>query len=214
MVISNKNIFISSSCIFPKDYTIFSPQDRCLHLRSTVESCKRISDSINVISEGSMVSDEIKDIFTDCVFFTYEGDATIEWATQSKQLGTPVLWIAALQNIKVSDDSNIFFLSGRYELTSDFDASLFTGDYVFKKHWFAEGRGGWYGTQLFKISGSKREEFIHILQECLNKLLDGTAQDIECAIYQSLTQQNIQPQELDVLNCQGLLGPTGNLEKH
>ena len=111
MVISNKNIFISSSCIFPKDYTIFSPQDRCLHLRSTVESCKRISDSINVISEGSMVSDEIKDIFTDCVFFTYEGDATIEWATQSKQLGTPVLWIAALQNKMLLCDYILNFTS-------------------------------------------------------------------------------------------------------
>jgi len=214
MVIDKKNVFISSSCIFPKDYTVFSPQDRCMHLRSTVESCKHIPDSINVISEGSIVTDEIKDIFADTVFFTYEGDSTVEWATQSKQIGTPVLWIAALQNIKVADDANIFFLSGRYTLTEDFNETLFTDDYVFKKHWYAEGRGGWYGTQLYKISGSKREEFIFILQECINKLLDGSAQDIECAIYQSLSSRGIQPQELEILNCQGLLGPTGLLETH
>jgi hypothetical protein len=185
-----------------------------MHLRSTVESCKHIPDSINVISEGSIVTDEIKDIFADTVFFTYEGDSTVEWATQSKQIGTPVLWIAALQNIKVADDANIFFLSGRYTLTEDFNETLFTDDYVFKKHWYAEGRGGWYGTQLYKISGSKREEFIFILQECINKLLDGSAQDIECAIYQSLSSRGIQPQELEILNCQGLLGPTGLLETH
>jgi len=214
MVIENKNIFISSACSYPKDFTIFSASERIQHLRQTVDSCKRIDDSINIISEGSSLSKEEKQIFKDSILFTYENDKTIEWGTQSKQIGTPILWLAALQNIEVLPDANIFFLSGRYQLLPDFNVNIFSGDYAFKKHWYAEGRGGWYGTQLYKISGSKKTEYEHILQECVNRIMHRTAQDIECAIYQSLEERNIKPTELDAVHCTGLLGPNGKNEKH
>lgn len=214
MVIKQKNLFISSACSYPKDFTIFSGSERLQHLRETINSCKRIDDSINVISEGSHISDEEKSMFNDSIVFTYKNDKTIEWATQTKQLGTPMLWLAALQNIEVANDTNIFFLSGRYQLLPEFKTKDFTGDYSFKKHWYVEGRGGWYGTQLYKISGRVKIEYEYVLQECINRLLDGTAQDIECAIYQSLTTRGIIPTELESVHCVGLLGPNGKKEKH
>jgi hypothetical protein len=212
--IEQKNIFISSSCIYPNVYSVFNAEERIKHLRNTVNSCKRIPNSINIISEGSNVSDEVKNIFSDTLFLTYETNETVKWAINSKQIGTCFLWISALESIKVPADSNIFFLSGRYELAKEFDENEFDSDYVFKKHWYAEGRGGWYGTQLYKISGKKVEDYYYILQECINRILQGTAQDIECAIYQSLSERNIKPKELAMVNCEGLLGPSGKIETH
>jgi len=212
--LSNKNIFLSSSCIHPKDYTIFSPEERIQHLRKTVDSCKRIEDSINVISEGSSVSLNVKEMFNDSLFLTYEDNETINQLIRHKQLGTVVLWYNALKSIEVADDANIFFLSGRYEITSAFDQKDFEGDYVFKKHWYMEGRGGWYGTQLYKISGRVKDEYCNILQECISKIWNGAAQDIECAIYQTLEKRNIKVKELEMVNCEGLLGPTGKRQLH
>lgn len=214
MKLENKNIFLSCACTNPVDYTVFTGRQRLDHLLKTVDSCRQVSDSINVISEGSdLTSDQYEELSKVALVLTYT-DEIVKLSIQNKQKGSIIVWIKALEQMEVPEDSNIFFLSGRYTLTSDFDENLFISDYTFKKHWYEKGRGGWYGTQLFKISGSKLKEFTQILYECIDRISNGTAQDLECAIYQSLIARNIQPHELELVNCQGLLGPTGHLEIH
>ena len=215
MKIHQKNIFISTSCVIPKCEFTFSREDRLDHLLKTIDSCKDIDDHLNVISEGSNISKEEKAIISEkALLITYENDNAVQELTQVKQLGAIILWIRALENLEIDDDANIFFLSGRYLLLDGFDLSLFDGDYVFKKPWFAEYRGGWYGLQLFKISGRKKNEFLSILNECLMLLINGQAPDVECAVYQSIQRKNVSPTEIEKVYCGGNVGINRNFEAH
>jgi hypothetical protein len=213
--IHQKNIFLSSACTYPKDYSAIGGESRFFHLIGTIDSCKKVDDSINLIAEASSINEMQKKALEmkNAVLFDWSSDEKIRDASNNKQSGTLSLWLKTLETIEVSDDSNIFFLSGRYRLTSEFKLEDFEGDYVFKKHWYAEGRGGWFGTQLFKISSSKKDEFIEVIKLALEKL-GKTAQDVECSIYQAIAEKNIVVKEIDHVGCEGILAPTGKNEKH
>ena len=213
--IDNKNIFLSSACTYPKDYSAINGESRFFHLIGTIDSCKDVDDSVNLIAEASSINQMQKKALEmkKAVLFDWSSDEKIQDASNNKQSGTLSLWLKTLEAIEVPKDSNIFFLSGRYRLTPDFRLEDFEGDYVFKKHWYAEGRGGWFGTQLFKISASKKDEFIEVIRLALDKL-GKTAQDVECSIYQSIVEKGIAVTEIDQVGCEGILAPTGKNEKH
>jgi hypothetical protein len=215
MKIPQKNIFISSSCIVPKCEFTFTREERLFQLLNTIESCNKISDRVNIISEGSLITQEEKKVLEKVsTVFTYENDFLVEELTKIKQLGAVILWARALQRIEVDDDANIFFLSGRYFLTNDFDIDIFKGDYVFKKHWYSPERGGWYGTQLYKIAGKNKNGFLSILEDCMQRIGFGQAHDVECSLYQSLQSRGITPTEVENVFCAGFLGINRQLETH
>ena len=215
MKLHQKNIFISTSCVIPKCEFTFSREERLEHLIKTIDSCKDVPNHLNVISEGSSISiEEKQQISEKALLITYENDNAVQELTKVKQLGAIVLWIRALENLEIDDDTNIFFLSGRYLLLDGFDLSLFEGDYVFKKPWFTEQRGGWYGLQLFKISGRKKDEFLSVLNESLLLLINGQAPDVECAVYKSIQNKNIFPTEIEKVYCGGNVGINRNFEIH
>lgn len=212
--IENKNIFISSSCIFANDETVYEDSSRFLQLLETIKSCENIDDHINVIAEGSNLSSPMRDtIKNNAILFELAGPDVNKYVV-NKQTGTMTLYAEVLDMIEVNPDANLFFLSGRYRLLEGFDVENFKGDYVYKKHWWVPGRGGWYGTQLFKISGHKKDEFKEALLNARNKFINSKAQDFECGIFQALTEIGADVVEVDSVFCGGLLGNSGKFEIH
>jgi len=212
--VKNKNVFISSSCIIPKDSTIFGGEERFLHLLKTIQSCEPIEDHINIIAEGSNLPEHMKSVLNEKGILIELSSPDVDKYTVNKQLGTMTLYAEVLNHLDVEPDANLFFLSGRYVLLEGFNVENFKGDYVYKKHWIAPYRGGWYGTQLFKISGHKKDEFREALLKARTKFMQGLAQDFECGIYQALTEINANVVELDNVFCGGFLGNSGNFEIH
>ena len=212
--LNNKNIFISSSCIVAKDKTVYQDSTRFAQLLDTIKSCEGIEDHVNVIAEGSVLLNHMKETLKTCAILFELSDPEVDKYTVNKQLGTMTLYAEVLKHIEVEPDANLFFLSGRYVLLQGFDVENFKGDYVYKKHWWAPYRGGWYGTQLFKISGHKKDEFREALLNARTKFMQGQAQDFECGIFQALTEINANVVELDNVYCGGLLGNSGNFEIH
>lgn len=207
--IENKNVFISCACTYPKDMTIFPAATRFAQLLETIKSCEHIDDHINIIAEASELSESEKNsIKENAILFEFYNDEDVKNASFNKQLGSIMLWIKLLNNITFeSDDTNVFFLSGRYVLNESFKLENYHGDFVYKNHWYDTHRGGWYGTQLFMIKSSQKDVFIKMLQESILKISNGEAQDIECALYQALSLYAVT--ELEEVGCNGLLGIAG-----
>jgi hypothetical protein len=213
--IQQKNIFLSSACTNPKDYSSINEGTRFFHLLGTIDSCTNVEDCVNLIAEASSLNEIQKKAIQmkNAVLFDWSEDTQIEEASQNKQSGTISLWIKTLESIEVLEDSKIFFLSGRYKLTHDFKIEDFEGNYVFKKPWQSKERGGWYGTQLFMVKGSHKDEFVKVLKTAINKL-NRTAIDVECALYQTLTENAIPVVEIETVYCEGIQAPSGRLERH
>jgi hypothetical protein len=212
--IENKNVFISSSCIFANDETVYEDSIRFIQLLDTIKSCENVDDHINIIAEGSNLTKHMRDTLNNNAILFELSSPEVDKYVVHKQTGTMTLYAEALDKIEVNPDANLFFLSGRYRLLEGFNVENFKGDYVYKKHWWAPIRGGWYGTQLFKISGHKKEEFKIALLNARNLFITGKAQDFECGIYQALNEIGAEVVEVDAVFCGGLLGNSGNFEIH
>jgi len=209
-MITQKNIFLSCSYTIPNGLTVFDGEKRFFQLLETIESCKRIPDSINIISEGSMLKEDmLNELQSKAKVFLYPIDELN--IHKNKSYGSLLLWLHALDNLEIAKDSNVFFLSGRYRLTDSFTVNDFQADYVFKNHWFSPQRGGWYGTQLFMVSGKKIETFRNLL-EYSKKYIHSF--DIECSLYRSFYDLRIPVTEIPLVNCIGELGPTGQVSLH
>lgn len=207
--INHKNIFLSCSCTNPNNSSIYDGNIRLEQLLETIKSCDSVPDKINIISEGSALTQDQKDKLKDnCIVLTFEDIAE---DVKNKQTGSLALWIKALERLNIKEDSNVFFLSGRYRLSQDFNINDFNDSYVFKKPWYSDSRGGWYGTQLFKISGSNIKEFYKVLQHAKRYI---NHYDIECSLYRSFKDLGIQPTELEYVNCIGENAPTGHINMH
>jgi hypothetical protein len=205
--IKNKNVFISSACTNPLDMSVYDTAQRFQQLLETVESCNGIEDKINIITEGSKLSPEQYNKLSNIALIIENQNLDV----RNKQSGTLGLWINALNTLRIDEASNVFFLSGRYKLTKEFSLKDFKGSYVFKNHWYDNFRGGWYGTQLFKVSGAAIPTFQKILIHAQRYI---TNYDIECSLYKSFKDLDIQPTEIEIVNCEGHNAPTGLLCFH
>jgi len=213
MKLTNKNIFLSTSCINPNFFCYNNSEDRLQELLGTIESCKKIENSINVIFEGSHLTEiQKKNLEGECIIFEWNDDSEIQEAVRDKQRGTINLMIKGYENIEVPEDSNIFFIAGRYRIANGFDLNNFNGDYVFKKR-FKNDTREWLGVQLFKISGKKIKEFLDILYLAKNYVYSGN--DVETSILMSLKSKGIYFIEIDMVHCEGFIsGNKNHLELH
>lgn len=211
MKINNKNIFLSCSYTAAKNMSVFDKDKRIKQLLDTIESCSSVDDHINIISEGSILSKEDLDILEKHAVILQNPIDDIN-TRGNKSYGSLVLWQKALEQLEIPADSNVYFLAGRYRLTSDFSTQDFqSGDYVFKNHWYEPYRGGWYGTQLFKVSGHKINVFLDVLKYAERYIHD---MDIECSLYRSFYDLRIMPTEIPMVNCVGELGLSGKENLH
>ena len=211
MKIKNKNIFLSCAYTNNSPLTIFDKNTRLNQLLKTIESCSNIEDHINIVSEGSLLSNEELETIRKYAI-VLENPIDNAELNLNKSHGSLLLWIKALEQIDIDPKSDVYFLSGRYQLTDKFSTTDFQcGDFVFKKHWYSEFRGGWYGTQLFKVSGNSIPLFKNIL-EYSKKYIQYM--DIECSLYRTFYDMRIMPSEIPMVNCIGWFGPNGNESIH
>lgn len=213
MKLTNKNIFLSTSCINPNFFSYNNSDDRLQELLGTLESCGRIEDSINIIFEGSRLSEnQRRSLDGKCIIFDWNDDMVVQESVRDKQRGTINLMIKGYENIQVPEDSNLFFIAGRYRITEDFNLTNFSGDYVFKKRFKNESRE-WLGVQLFKVSGKKITELLDILYLAKNYVYSGN--DVETSILLSLKDKEIKFEEIDMVHCEGFIsGNKNHLELH
>jgi hypothetical protein len=213
--LESKNIFISVSCINPYTHTFNDAEDRLDELINfTLSSCSKIKDSVHIVSEGSILSQEQeKRLEGKCILFQYKDDLEVRRAVGNKQNGAMILWIKCLEKIEVRDDSNIFFIPGRYRLTEGFDVSNFEGDYVFKKR-FRNSQSEWLGLQLFKIKGCNLNAMLGLFRESLS-LIESRKLDVEHSLLISLNNNNVSFEELDMVYCEGhISGNKSAMELH
>jgi len=213
--LENKNIFISTSCVNPYSHAFNDAEDRLNELINfTISGCSKIEDSVNIVSEGSILTEEQeKRLEGKCILFQYKDDSEVRSAVGNKQNGAMILWIRSLQNIEVNEDANIFFISGRYRLTEGFDVNNFEGDYVFKKR-FRNSQSEWLGLQLFKIRGNNLNQMLDIFKESLH-YIESRKLDVEHSLLQSLQNNNIQFKEIDMVYCEGhISGNKSSMELH
>jgi hypothetical protein len=213
MKLTNKNIFLSTSCINPNFFSYNNSDDRLQELLGTIKSCEKIEDSINIIFEGSQLSEtQRRSLDGKCIIFDWNNDSIVQESVRDKQRGTINLMIKGYENIEVPEDSNLFFIAGRYRITDAFDLNNFSGDYVFKKRFKNDSRE-WLGVQLFKVSGKKIKEFLDILYLAKNYVYSGN--DVETSILMSLKNKGIDFVEIDMVHCEGFIsGNKNHLELH
>lgn len=213
--LDNKNIFISVSCINPYAHTYNNADDRLDELVNfTLSSCSNIEDSVHIVSEGSLLTKEQeKRLEGKCILFQYPDDMKVRDAVTNKQNGAMILWIRCLERIEVPEDSNVFFIPGRYRLVEGFNISNFDGDYVFKKR-FKNSQSEWIGVQLFKIKGSNLSEMLDLFRDSLN-LIETRNLDVEHSLLVSLKNHNIPFKEIDMVYCEGhISGNKVSMELH
>ena len=152
-------VFFTVSCTEPSTevYSIFARKERFQQLITTVESCKKFENSISIISEGSILSEEeINSLPKNAIVLQHEND--IKSYLKTKQLGTLKLWEEGLKKIKVNDNCIIVFLAGRYILNEYFIPVLNSNsDYSFKQEisW-SNPSSKLVHTTCFKIRGNKK----------------------------------------------------------
>jgi hypothetical protein len=116
------------------------------------------------------------------------------------------LWKSALENIDITDESSIVFLSGRYTLNEHFKDQMLA-DYAFKmENSWAGDELKLFHTSCFKVKGCCKKHFLAALEQS-KFFIKKTGLDIEHTLYEMLKKQNIE--YLTHVECYGYLG-SGN----
>jgi hypothetical protein len=204
IVIQNENIFISCSCLVPKStYTPgWTKEARLKQLMElTIESCRKVPDSINIISEASILDEPTKNIISEkSILMTWDNDDIIQNVTNDKQLGPLYLWEYCLKRLIFKRKSNIFFITGRYELTENFNLENFSPDFVFKSL-----PPDCVGMQMFKVSSDRLEDLLKIIE--VAKPITGIGKlEIEKSMLIALQSLNIDFSDVQLLGCKGNVG--------
>jgi hypothetical protein len=171
-------IFLTASTVTPYKHQFFHPDDRLLQTIETYESIKKhIPNSFCILIEGSKLTDEQREILTNCYDVVLEcgEDSQILSFVQSLNIGIGEMkllqqGIQYIQKHKLESEY-IFKLGARYTLSDKFNLNNYQIDkYTFRPEICMEMLV--YNTGLYNIPTEKLKVFYDILTRGIT-LLQG-----------------------------------------
>jgi hypothetical protein len=212
-----KNLFIITSCLFPKIGTPILPNERFEKTIESIESVrKKDPTAYIVLSDVSInpTTNEYKQTLVDLVDY-YHDLSVYQKIKALSELGLKsasecCLMIETLDILKwtgkIDEMDRIFKLSGRIVLSPEFDINFYNdkqGKYVFKKKeesWRKDQHTHYLDTRLYSFCSSLYETHRQILQNSLSQILNRGL-DIEHTFALQIPQDKLI--EVDRVFCQG-----------
>jgi hypothetical protein len=212
-----KNLFIITSCLFPKIGTPILPNERFEKTIESIESVrKKDPTAYIVLSDVSInpTTNEYKQTLVDLVDYYHDLSVYQKIKALSelglKSASESCLMIETLDILKwtgkIDEMDRIFKLSGRIVLSPEFDINFYNdkqGKYVFKKKeesWRKDQYTHYLDTRLYSFCSSLYETHRQILQNSLSQILNRGL-DIEHTFALQIPQDKLI--EVDRVFCQG-----------
>lgn len=168
------NLILISSVINitkkPLSYTttrsVFSSEDRFDQTLKTIASLQVIPNRYVVLIEGSKINSAIESILCESVDRFIEVYRNSSWRIKRrikgyyKSIAEGTLLIEGLKYFDITQYENIYKISGRYYLTSDFDINCWLGDDTI---FWSDGYS--YSTTFYKINRKDYQQYLNTLAE-------------------------------------------------
>lgn len=186
-------------------------------IRKKIPNCFLIVSDISV-NECKKEKDYISSVVD--LFLDFSKDSLVSEVSKIglKSHGEVLLFANTLNyinnNTNISNVKRIFKLSGRHNLTEEFDISAYSNiknKYVFKKRVKSWINPDWYlyETRLWSMDKSNLDDYLSRVPNFYNSL-DGEF-DIEHAYYKFIDRQNVV--EFDNICVEGRIAPNGKYQK-
>jgi hypothetical protein len=222
------NLFLVTSCI-NTDFGIYKPQQRFEQTIETIASIRKYAPNSKIfIADNSYIKELNENVYK---FFTQSCDFVANFSNETncknlnaarlKSAADTVLTFKMVELILTHKDGmkllngakRIYRISGRYQLTEDFDENRFDhfGKFVFRRHdtWRQEKDiDGLYITRLMGICPSLCSMYHTALTKSVETILE-TGVDMEHAIYKNIDRNYVV--DIDKLGVKGNVAPNGQL---
>ena len=225
-------LFLISSIIHPpltptgqSTRSVFSDTQR---LWQTVKTCQSIrahfkDASILLLELSQMTPDEINILLphlSQIILFHEHPQALKYSKKENRSFGELFCIREVLQYLDNKSCPILYKLSGRYQLTRDFDPSQHSnGKIVFREGMFGlnprqkytkvpESKDHYYYTVLYSVPPNLIDKFRVFLEECWKKMIENN-QDIEHLVYQIIPKDYVELHKR--LGCGGQLSTTGKI---
>lgn len=218
------NIVIITSCLAPTT-GVFTPEERTEQTKVSIRTAREQIPGCKVIlTDVSLfpISELRKQIYDQVdIFLNGNGDENIVNYSKigHKSRGELLLFKSTLDfikdNIDLKDYKRIFKLSGRHNITKEFDIKEYDdrteGKYVFKKAVKSWIDPNWrlFETRLWSLSTSNIDNYLEKFPYFFNSC-DGRF-DIEHAYYRFLNQDDVV--QFDNIWVEGCIAPNGRYQK-
>lgn len=226
MIIPNKNLFVVSSCLYPK-IGIISNEERVQQTINTFKSIRNIPNSIIVFSDASVdkIPDETLSLFAGLydVYLNHSNNEDIRRMSLAgaKSPAETLLLLNTISSFKndftmmkiLSSVKRIFKVSGRYSISDDFDINDYDGlfgKYVFKtrmESWMPKNVQSQFNstdllvTRLFSFCPSLVDNYIQVLINNFQYLSMGF--DTEHAHFLNIDKKYLV--EFDTIGVEGII---------
>lgn len=234
-LLPDKNLFIVTSALNP-NIGVISVQDRFTQTIQTLQNLKhKVPDSLILLVDGSpnAVNDDMKmeiNQYCPSIWFNNHTDIHANASIGRKSEAEIILIFNVLAMFKTNlqmmkilhSVKRIFKYSARSILTDDFNIKDYDGmfgKYVFKKSipsWMDDKKktnvtDHLYITRMYSFCPSLLDNYLQTLQPILNNVIQHGI-DTEHSHYLCLDKKYIF--EFDNINCQGIIGSTGLIERY
>lgn len=219
-----RHIVVITSALAPT-VGVFSPEERAEQTKVSIKSARdKIPGCQVILTDVSLfpINEIRKEIYKLVdVFLDGSSDENIVAYSKAghKSRGELLLFKSTLDYIKSSIDlsgvSRIFKLSGRHNITEEFNISEYDtstiNKYVFKKSVQSWIEPEWrlYETRLWSLSATKIDDYLNRFPYFFNSC-DGRF-DIEHAYYKYLDKQDVV--EFENIWVEGRIAPNGRYQK-
>lgn len=223
------NWFLVTSAINTK-YGAFSQEERFNQTIETAKSIKNRIDNVKIIllegAENPLIQtqmDILNEYYNNIVDFNSESTvSTIHSLHQEDVVVKSPLEVFMLMNacinLPIQENDRVFKISGRYELSDNFDFEQHNhpGKYTFKTKELAERYTGLdyqYKTRLYSFCGSLKQQVILNYSKIFEHITDvfsvGEFIDVEHTMYKILNQDNVV--EMSPIGLKGLAAVDKNI---
>lgn len=212
-----RNLFIVTSCLFPKTGTPVSSQERFEKTKDSIKSIiKKDPEAFIVLSDVSLnpVPEEFKKSLNELVNVYLDLSEITDLVTLSelglKSAAETILMMTTIQALKnnglLDGIGRIFKLSGRIILSDEFDITFYNdkqGKYVFRKRdesWRTDKYTHYLEARLYSFCNSLVDTHLDVLGNCLSIIL-SEGLDIEHALLLKVPEDKLI--EVERVYCQG-----------
>jgi hypothetical protein len=198
--------------------SVFDTNTRFEQTLNTIKSIKNYSQNSKIfLYETSDITKEqetiIKNEVDSLILLNEDDEMRANRFYWNKSASECLLLHKMWQDPRINEFDFIMKMTGRYEITKEFDPWYFTEnniDKVITKKRFTNGADYWFGTQLFGFGKKLLPRMVDHTLNSFNFLINLKGYiDIEHIIFSELTENQII--EVDTIGCKGYIAPLGEL---
>jgi hypothetical protein len=198
--------------------SVFDANTRFEQTLNTIKSIKKYSPNSKIfLYEISDITKEqekiIKNEVDSLILLNEDEEIRTNRFYYNKSAPECILLHKMWQDPRMNEFDFIMKMTGRYEITDEFNTVNFTEENfnkVITKKRFTNGSDYWFGTQLFCFGKNLLPRMISHTLNCFNFLINLNGYtDIEHIIFSGLNENQII--EVDTIGCKGYIAPLGEL---